>query len=685
MLASCQISEEIVPVSGKVYKAVLEGQTRTAMAVSADAIKVNWVAGDKIAVTDGANTAIYRTDVSGVTKANFYYESGTDPFELPTAYYPADIKTALPSIYKFNAAVPSEMPVPMVGSILDDEIVFKNLVGLLKINATTTIADVKVKSLTVSSEKPMAGPYTVKDNAAEIAAESQSTSITIDCGEGVALGATPVTFYVPVPAAEYGALVIKLTTVDGKTQTLKAKSSIKIERSKFYEADFAFNKLEAVALGGKAILPEGPDFNTFIKQLIDPLADSTSVETSVVKKIVFDNNSANSVGQEIQPLDSEKPIYLSLDEGSGTVTVSTPAAEFLLVGNGNHMFRDFSALEEIVNLKSVNTEECTSMLHMFSMYGSDTSALTSVDLSGFNTQNVVTFRSMFNKSWIKELDLTNFNTKSVETMAYMFSGSKLEKVDVSGWTNDSCEDFQYMFNSTSKMKEIKIDNFNTENATTMLYMFASSTVEGLDLSSFITENVSDFGNMFYHCYNVQYIRGTENFDTSAGTLFRSMFNRCDSCTELNCSGYDLSSATNAWYMFYKCVNLQKLNLEGMDITNVLSTNLQYFMPRSQSLRELHLGEDFIPADAPKIPNAFTMYYADAEDESTGCQSPTGIAIYCSQDVAEYMVTTDFQYPCNGWQYQGKIHQPVNVKWYDYKTGREMNITVPPNAVEAYRL
>ncbi len=677
-LAGCQVSEENGHKSGKVYSATIEGQTRTSLAASGDVLKVNWNPNDKIAVTDGTNTAIYRTDDAGVTKAHFYYESGTDPYELPTAYYPAGIMNGLPSVYAYDAAV---VEVPMLGSILDDEIYFKNLCGLLKVNVTTTAADAKAKTISVSADKPLSGTFTVANDAAVV---ENGAGVTIDCGEGVAIGSTPVTFYFSVPAGTYSDLSFTLVTADGKTQTLKAKSAITVERSKYYEADFAFNKLEAVSLGGTAILPEGPVFNTMIKQLIDPEATTTTPDNEVIKKIVFDTNSAASVGVEIQTLESEKPIYLSLDKAAGVVTISSPAETLRIVGSGEYMFSDFGALEEIVNLKCLDTEECTSMLRMFSMLECDTTYLTKVDLSSFNTKNVVTFRSMFNTSEIKELDLRHFSTESAEDESYMFSNAMTEKIDVSGWENPLCADVQYMFNNTLGAKEIKLDNFKTDNVSTMLYMFASSTVEGLDLTSFNTENVSSFGNMFYHCYNVQFIKGTETWDTSSSSLFRSMFNRCDSCTEIDCSNFDVSSSTNCQYMFFKCVGLQKLVIP-FDVSNIKATNLQYFMPKSESLRELHLGENFIPADAPKIPNAFSMYYADTDLEYTGSQSPTGIAVYCSQDVAEYIVTTDFQYPCNGWVYDGVIHNPVPVKFYDCNTGQQMNIVVPPNAVEAYRL
>jgi len=49
-------------------------------------------------------------------------------------------------------------------------------------------------------------------------------------------------------------------------------------------------------------------------------------------------------------------------------------------------------------------------------------SLTNIDLSNFNTQNVINMVSMF--SWcnsLKNIDLSNFNTQNVTNMNFMFN------------------------------------------------------------------------------------------------------------------------------------------------------------------------------------------------------------------------------------------------------------------------
>ena len=51
--------------------------------------------------------------------------------------------------------------------------------------------------------------------------------------------------------------------------------------------------------------------------------------------------------------------------------------------------------------------------------------LTSLDLSSFQTENVISMKSMFNScSSLKQLDLSNFNTKNCYSFGSMFTGVK---------------------------------------------------------------------------------------------------------------------------------------------------------------------------------------------------------------------------------------------------------------------
>ena len=135
----------------------------------------------------------------------------------------------------------------------------------------------------------------------------------------------------------------------------------------------------------------------------------------------------------------------------------------------------------------------------------------------FNTENVTNMRDMF--GWctsLKSLDLTNFNTENVTDMYYMF------------------------YNCTS-LESLDLTNFNTAKVTNMTAMFrkcsALKTIYAID--KFVTDQVTEGSDMFYHCFNLKdytdskedhtyancgptgyftYGRGYAMFDDATGTL-----------------------------------------------------------------------------------------------------------------------------------------------------------------------
>ena len=54
-----------------------------------------------------------------------------------------------------------------------------------------------------------------------------------------------------------------------------------------------------------------------------------------------------------------------------------------------------------------------------------------------------------------------------------------------------------MFSGCSSLKEINLNNFNTNNVTNMSYMFyGCSSLKELNLNNFNTYNVTNMGHMF---------------------------------------------------------------------------------------------------------------------------------------------------------------------------------------------
>jgi surface protein len=128
------------------------------------------------------------------------------------------------------------------------------------------------------------------------------------------------------------------------------------------------------------------------------------------------------------------------------------------------------------------------MGHMFS----DQRAMTSHDLSNFNTANVTNMQAMFNRcNDLTSLDLSSFNTANVTNMKEMFQQCyDLTTLDISSFDTSSCT------NMNSMLREL-------------------TNMPILDLSNFDTSLVTDMWAMFYKTRNVTDIIGVENFNIEA--------------------------------------------------------------------------------------------------------------------------------------------------------------------------
>ena len=98
--------------------------------------------------------------------------------------------------------------------------------------------------------------------------------------------------------------------------------------------------------------------------------------------------------------------------------------------------------------------------------------------------------------------LKNLNTEQVTTMAHMFDGctslgqGKYE-LSLAGWNTQNVTDMSYMFQGCKSVTSIDVTWFNTERVTTTAYMFAGCTgIQELNLANFKTANVKDMSGMF---------------------------------------------------------------------------------------------------------------------------------------------------------------------------------------------
>lgn len=278
--------------SATVFTATTESAvTKTALD---DNYNVLWQNGDMITIVDGASHVGVYSTTSTTTQGEFTKVSG-DMADTPsyTAYYPSTIYNGgtltLPAEQTYVAENITGAPMMAVSSTTS--LGFKNLVGIIKLSLTTNQSGQKVRSIALSANEGMSGPFTVTNDAAVV---SGTAGVTLNCGtEGVAIGTDAVRFYIAVPAGTYSSLKITVTTTDGKVQTRTSKNGIEVGRSQITNITLGFNTLSAttgsaeITGGGSQewvqLWPGGPKWAKFnIGSTITSYAGVTEYTTTTV-------------------------------------------------------------------------------------------------------------------------------------------------------------------------------------------------------------------------------------------------------------------------------------------------------------------------------------------------------------------------------------------------------------------
>ena len=707
LLAGCQMSDIVPGISKelKVFTGTLENDaTRVALIADGDVYRVTWNLGDRIWINGEYE---FTATVGDVTSTYFVQDTtGDRPDEPPTgpytAYWPANVSRGLPGVQNY---VPNSIEfIPMAAESNDEVLPFKNLVGLLKLNLTTTESNIKVKSIVITADQPLSGVFTI-DNSTAVVSEG-TAGVTLNCGEGVAIGTDPIPFLVSVPANTYTGMTVTVYTTDGKVASVKMKSgaSVKVERSKVYAAEFPFNSFTAIEnLGGTALLPAGPDFNATIKNIAYNTEglDCMATDETEVTRIVFNTLSAQTDGVEIQDVSSDKPIYLVYDKTSGVVNINTPAETLVLPEDASFMFAYMGALRSIDNMKCLNTENVVNMGNMFCYVNMTNRELRHIDLSNFKTPNLENTRSMFNACRnLESIDLSSMDFSNDTSMAYMFQYcinlkdinfgdnfttenvmnmrnmfyycEALTSIDLSHFKTDNVENMSYMFYDCCNVEQLDCSTFNTEMVETMAYMFAyCEKVVSVNVSSFNTENVTSLAYFLGYCYKLQSAILT-NFDTANCTNFGNFF-RCNyENTHIDIAGFNFESATEMRSFFNRCDALPKIDLsettgaQDAPLTGTGSAYCGYFFYGTKSLAEINVGDSFRFWCKPNSP-----FSEKGTNYELRCGSiPGGIKMYCDQDMCDYWASTGLRWLEHGYQTGGSTN-PIHTTFLHYKTGVEL--------------
>ena len=537
-LAGCNKEEDLsglTEMSTSTFRGVIEsGDTKTVLEDGDSETEyhyVLWTPGDAIGVTSTASFS--RFEYLG-TENTVTAEFSGDPIqgELFYAVYPYSedavmsgsvLTLELPSVQEYAEASFAPSSSPMVAKSGSTDLEFKNLCGLLKLNLTGTAT---VRSVVFrSSGRGVSGQATVDmdyESVPELVmSDGAGTSVTLDCGEGVALsGTVPVPFYIVLPAGTYDDFSIEVISADGKVMT-KSNSGLVINRSMVRPtSDVEFVPDEV--LGDREALiafynaTDGPNWTDNTNWCSDAPLDmwygvTTNSEGRVTGISLSDNGLSGDAGNTLAPL--SKLTYLSCYSNSliGLDLSANTALTLLYCDNNNLSDLDLS------NNTALTTLWC---------YSNNLSAL---DLSG-NTA-LTSLRCYSNN--ISELDLSH--NQALEYLECPYNN--LSELDLSGNTA-----LTHLYCDSNNLSELDL----SANTALTLLSCGSNNLSDLDLSNntALTSLSCSYNNL-------------SDLDLSANTALTLL-----DCSDNNLSDLDLSNNTalTSLYCF-------RNNMTVLDIRN----------------------------------------------------------------------------------------------------------------------
>lgn len=257
-----------------------------------------------------------------------------------------------------------------------------------------------------------------------------------------------------------------------------------------------------------------------------------------------------------------------------------------------------------------------------------------LDLSNFDTRNVVDMSGMFYGNLYRKINISNFDTSKVEDMSFMFADTYFSSLNIAHFNTSNVYDMSGMFYEAGIDKTLDVSSFdtknveymegmfenfygsingiqkfNTSNVTDMSGMFSNYHGNKLDLSKFDTSEVYDMSSMFRGCDLKKFI-GIENFDTSnvryMGAMFAnanlgdfdfnnfntskvvsmsSMFSGAKLSNVKNLESLDTKNVTYMSYMF-SSASAAKIDLSKYDLSNVRSMESMFWYA---SIGEINIG------------------------------------------------------------------------------------------------
>ena len=218
--------------------------------------------------------------------------------------------------------------------------------------------------------------------------------------------------------------------------------------------------------------------------------------------------------------------------------------------------------------------ESSNIVDMSSMFVHSTIGI--LNFASIDMSNVVHMNSMFRDCKItKKIENFDLNAYKSIDMRFMFKSFDYPNLNISDLRSDSLEYVTGMFEKC-RAKHINIQKLNVSKVQSMARMFKGATIDVLDFTNFDTSAVETMNSMF-----MDSVIGNLNiffFDTSNVKDMGNMFSGC--CTnELDLLGFNTINVINMAHMFHDS-KIPKLDLSSFRTPNV--ENMSYMFKDAEA-------------------------------------------------------------------------------------------------------
>lgn len=121
--------------------------------------------------------------------------------------------------------------------------------------------------------------------------------------------------------------------------------------------------------------------------------------------------------------------------------------------------------------------------------------------------------SIFHSNSIISIDLSEYDTSNIIDMNSMFMTCDTHELDLSKFDTHNVRDMRNMFYRCQRLKHLDLSSFDISKLCGISYMFYHcSSLEWLDISSFTNmESIIEYECLFYGCHSLNHIRCTKSF------------------------------------------------------------------------------------------------------------------------------------------------------------------------------